>query len=108
MSPWSMGRRYRAAAAHVELDALRVIEEEPGRLIEVPGLGPKRTAMSGQAWEEQKTIKEMLLFSGLYPWQRRRCVHQDQTVSRVSHVALPDTKVHQADTFRSGRQSWFP
>ena len=28
--------------AHFELDTLRVIEEEPARLIEVPGLGPKR------------------------------------------------------------------
>jgi len=43
-------------------DTLRVIEEEAGRLIEVPGLGPKRTAMIGRAWEEQKAIKEVMLF----------------------------------------------
>lgn len=43
--------------AHFDLDTLRVIEVEPGRLIEVPGLGPKRTAMIGRAWEEQKAIK---------------------------------------------------
>jgi len=45
-----------------DADTLRVIEEEPGRLIEVPGLGPKRTAMIGRAWEEQKAIKEVMLF----------------------------------------------
>ena len=45
-----------------DADTLRIIEEEPGRLIEVPGLGPKRTAMIGRAWEEQKAIKEVMLF----------------------------------------------
>ena len=46
----------------VDADTLRVIEEEPARLIEVPGLGPKRTAMIGRAWEEQKAIKDVMLF----------------------------------------------
>lgn len=48
--------------AHFDLETLRVIEEEPQRLIEVAGLGPKRTAMIGTAWEEQKAIKEVMLF----------------------------------------------
>jgi len=39
-----------------------VIEEQPARLVEVPGLGPKRTAMIGAAWEEQKAIKEVMVF----------------------------------------------
>src|SRR6202142_4403119 len=43
-------------------ETLRIIEEEPTRLSEVPGLGPKRTAMIGRAWEEQKAIKEVMLF----------------------------------------------
>jgi exodeoxyribonuclease V alpha subunit len=47
---------------HFELDTLRVIEEEPERLIEVPGLGPKRTAKISAAWEEQKAIKEVMVF----------------------------------------------
>jgi exodeoxyribonuclease V alpha subunit len=48
--------------AHFALDTLRVIEEEPERLIEVPGLGPKRTAKISTAWEEQKAIKEVMVF----------------------------------------------
>jgi len=48
--------------AHFELDTLRVIEEEPARLIEIPGLGPKRTARITAAWEEQKAIKEVMVF----------------------------------------------
>jgi exodeoxyribonuclease V alpha subunit len=47
---------------HFGTDILRVIEEEPQRLIEVPGLGPKRTQMIATAWEEQKAIKEVMVF----------------------------------------------
>jgi exodeoxyribonuclease V alpha subunit len=48
--------------ARYAVDTLRVIEEEPARLGEVPGLGPKRTALITRAWEEQKAIKEVMLF----------------------------------------------
>ncbi|MEU4570477.1 ATP-dependent RecD-like DNA helicase [Micromonospora sp. NPDC023956] len=41
---------------------LDVIEHEPGRLIEVHGLGRKRTAAIGTAWQEQKSIKEVMVF----------------------------------------------
>lgn len=47
---------------HFGTDTLDVIEEQPKRLIEVPGLGPKRTRMIGAAWEEQKAIKEVMVF----------------------------------------------
>ncbi|WP_261561396.1 SF1B family DNA helicase RecD2 [Frankia tisae] len=48
--------------AHFDTDILRIIEEEPARLIEVHGLGPKRTRKIADAWEEQKTIKEVMVF----------------------------------------------
>ncbi|MDG4861560.1 ATP-dependent RecD-like DNA helicase [Streptomyces sp. T-3] len=47
---------------HFGLDTLDIIEQEPKRLIEVPGLGPKRTKKIADAWEEQKAIKEVMLF----------------------------------------------
>ncbi|MCG7524628.1 ATP-dependent RecD-like DNA helicase [Streptomyces sp. OfavH-34-F] len=47
---------------HFGVDTLDVIEREPKRLIEVPGLGPKRTKMIAAAWEEQKAIKEVMVF----------------------------------------------
>ncbi|MCD9592582.1 ATP-dependent RecD-like DNA helicase, partial [Streptomyces sp. 8ZJF_21] len=47
---------------HFGIDTLDVIEERPERLIEVPGLGPKRTKMIAAAWEEQKAIKEVMVF----------------------------------------------
>ncbi|KQC37662.1 ATP-dependent RecD-like DNA helicase [Frankia sp. ACN1ag] len=48
--------------AHFDIDILRIIEEEPARLIEVRGLGPKRTKKIADAWEEQKAIKEVMVF----------------------------------------------
>ena len=48
--------------AHFGTDILRVIEEEPERLIDVPGVGPKRTRLVAGAWEEQKAIKEVMVF----------------------------------------------
>jgi exodeoxyribonuclease V alpha subunit len=47
---------------HFGLDTLDIIEQEPKRLIEVPGLGPKRTKKIAAAWEEQKAIKEVMVF----------------------------------------------
>jgi exodeoxyribonuclease V alpha subunit len=43
-------------------DTLRVLEEDPGSLRRVPGLGPKRTAQIERAWQEQKAIKEVMVF----------------------------------------------
>jgi len=43
-------------------DTLRVLEEEPERLREVPGVGPKRAAAIARAWEEQKAIRQVMLF----------------------------------------------
>jgi exodeoxyribonuclease V alpha subunit len=48
--------------AHFGTDILRVIEEEAERLVEVPGVGPKRTKLVADAWEEQKAIKEVMVF----------------------------------------------
>src|SRR6476661_7074558 len=47
---------------HFGVAALGVIEAAPQRLIEVPGLGPKRTRLITAAWEEQKAIKEVMVF----------------------------------------------
>lgn len=41
---------------------LEVIENEPQRLREVPDIGPKRSRLIARAWEEQKQVKEIMLF----------------------------------------------
>jgi exodeoxyribonuclease V alpha subunit len=43
-------------------DTLRMLDEEPRRLREALGVGKKRAAAIAQAWEEQKHIREVMLF----------------------------------------------
>lgn len=49
-------------AEHFGTYTLDVIEKEIERLVEVSGVGPKRVRIIAQAWEEQKSIKEIMLF----------------------------------------------
>ena len=43
-------------------DTLEVIETDPDRLLEVPGIGRKRVERIRQSWTEQKEIKNIMLF----------------------------------------------
>ncbi|MEA2008507.1 MAG: helix-hairpin-helix domain-containing protein, partial [Chloroflexota bacterium] len=47
---------------HFGKETLETISEHPERLSEVEKIGPKRTNQIAQAWEEQKHIKEIMLF----------------------------------------------
>ncbi|WP_061213583.1 SF1B family DNA helicase RecD2 [Syntrophomonas wolfei] len=44
------------------VEALDIIEKQPDRLQEVNGIGPKRVEMITQAWEEQREVKEIMIF----------------------------------------------
>jgi exodeoxyribonuclease V alpha subunit len=44
------------------LETLEIIEKTPEHLSEVDGIGPKRIEMITKAWEEQKEIKEIMIF----------------------------------------------
>jgi exodeoxyribonuclease V alpha subunit len=43
-------------------DTLRVIDDEPRRLAEIPGVGEKRVEMIIAAWREHREIKNVMLF----------------------------------------------
>ncbi len=43
-------------------DTLDVIENQPDRLRQVPDIGPKRARLLVAAWQEQKQIKDIMLF----------------------------------------------
>ncbi len=43
-------------------EALRVIDETPGRLSEVQGIGPKRISAITKAWQGQRGIRDTMLF----------------------------------------------
>ena len=44
------------------LDTIDVIEQQPEKLGSVPGIGQKRVEMIQEAWEEQREIKNVMLF----------------------------------------------
>jgi len=44
------------------LETLDVIDNHPQRLVEVEGIGPKRSRDILRAWEEQREIKEVMVF----------------------------------------------
>jgi len=43
-------------------ETLHIIDTAPERLREIDGIGPKRTRMITDAWEEQKAIRNVMLF----------------------------------------------
>ncbi len=47
---------------HFKLDTLDVIENDIARLNQVDGVGPKRIEIITRGWQEQKQIKEVMLF----------------------------------------------
>lgn len=47
-------------------DTLRIISEESARLLEVPGIGKKRAFSIKESWEEQKTVREVMMFLQTY------------------------------------------
>lgn len=52
--------------SHFGAQTLEIIENHPERLQEVPDIGVKRAAQLIAAWEEQKQIKEIMLFLHSY------------------------------------------
>ena len=47
---------------HFGLETLDVIDNEPERLLEVGGTGPKRVDTIKKGWDEQRHVKEVMLF----------------------------------------------
>ncbi len=52
--------------AHFGERTLEVIERQPKLLLQVPDIGPKRAGLIAAAWEEQKQVKEIMLFLHSY------------------------------------------
>jgi exodeoxyribonuclease V alpha subunit len=51
---------------HFGLETLEILENHPERLIEVPSIGRKRIKTIQQAWEEQKNIRDVMIFLQSY------------------------------------------
>ncbi len=55
-------------------DTLRVISEESARLREVEGIGPSRAAAIKKSWEDQRALREILIFLQTYGVTPSQCV----------------------------------
>lgn len=47
---------------HFGYDVFEVIENEPERLLEIPGIGRKRLDMVKESWAEQQAVRDIMLF----------------------------------------------
>jgi exodeoxyribonuclease V alpha subunit len=86
-----------AIVAHFGLQTLDVIENHPARLREVPDIGPKRSRLIALAWEDQKQVKEIMLFLHSHG------VSTNLAVKIYKHYGDQALQVVQTDPYRLAR-----
>ncbi|HVT73893.1 MAG TPA: ATP-dependent RecD-like DNA helicase [Lacunisphaera sp.] len=79
-------------------DTFRVLSEESGKLRKVPGIGKVRAASIKQAWEEQKTLREVHIFLQTYGVTTAQCV---KLVNRYGPAAK---QIITAEPYRVARE----
>lgn len=79
-------------------DTFRILGEESGKLRKVPGIGKVRAASIKQAWEEQRTLREVHIFLQTYGVTTAQCV---RIVKKWDAQAQ---KIIQAEPYRLARE----
>lgn len=82
------------------VDTLRVLDEEPARLREALGVGPKRAASVAEAWEEQKHIRAVMMFLQTHG------VSTNLAVKIYKTYGDDALQVVQEDPYRLARDIW--
>ncbi len=82
------------------VDTLRILDEEPARLREALGVGPKRAASVAEAWEEQKHIREVMMFLQSHGVSTNLAVKIYKTYGDDALVVV------QEDPYRMARDIW--
>ena len=74
---------------HFGKETLKILEEDSGRLSEIPGLGKKRIRQIKNSWAEQKAVREVIMFLQIYGVTCSQCHRlvqkygdQAQTIAR--------------------------
>jgi exodeoxyribonuclease V alpha subunit len=73
---------------------LDIIENQPEKLVEVADIGPKRLSKIAQAWQEQKQVKEIMLFLHSYG------VSTNLAIKIYKHYGAQALGVVQSDPYR--------
>lgn len=79
-------------------DTFRVLSEESAKLRKVPGIGKVRAASIKQAWEEQRTLREVHIFLQTYGVTTAQCV---KIVKKWDAAAQ---QIIQAEPYRLARE----
>lgn len=70
-----IGKTYAARIVeHFGADTLRIISEESGRLREIPGIGAQRARAIKASWDEQRALREILIFLQTYGVTTSQCL----------------------------------
>ena len=72
------------------LDTLTVIDETPQRLTEVKGIGKKRVELIQQRWEEQRSVRQVMIFlrgHGVSPASAQKIykTYGDESIEKVKN-----------------------
>lgn len=59
---------------HFGTETLKIISEYSGRLCEIPGVGKKRVQAIKRSWNEQQTLREIIIFLQTYGVSTAQCV----------------------------------
>lgn len=59
---------------HFGADTLKIISEDSGRLNEIPGIGRQRAKSIKIAWDEQSTVRDVMMFLQTYGITPSQCV----------------------------------
>ena len=78
-------------------DTLRVLEEDAGYLIQVAGIGPKRVETIKKAWQDQKEIKNVMLFLQSHGVSTAYAVKIYKTYGNESITIVQDNPYRLAD-----------
>lgn len=70
-----IGKSYaKKIVAHFGADTLKVISEDSGRLHEVPGIGKQRAKSIKAAWDEQRAVRDVMVFLQTYGVTPSQCL----------------------------------
>lgn len=72
------------------LDTLNIIDQTPERLTEVKGIGTKRVNLIRQCWEEQRSVRQVMIFlrgHGVSPAYAQKIykAYGDESIEKVKH-----------------------
>ena len=79
-------------------DVFEVIENEPKRLTEVPGIGPKRAKSLSEGFKDQKAVRDIMVFLQTHGLGSSRAAHIYRTYGADAATLLTD------DPYRLARE----